>query len=219
MLDKYENFLILGFHEKLNLLLDNLTKCKEKGFLYHIITMKTETSLPAYILNLKPINKIKTKLDVLYILGTTNLHNISSNFVIYQASHFNSTADKANLLLPTVSTLEDKFLTFNLFGKVIEINPTLFLNNKGKTHFNIFNFFKKHLNIQFNERFFVKWSKLENICSQFYFEKKKNKFLLFDRSNKEIYSFFFSNPILKASPTLGLAAKRFTENNIARNNF
>jgi NADH-quinone oxidoreductase subunit G len=55
---------------------------------------------------------------IYFLYNTLNyLNNINlSNFIIYQGSHYTQDASKANILIPTLSFLEDSELYLNIFG-------------------------------------------------------------------------------------------------------
>jgi NADH dehydrogenase (ubiquinone) Fe-S protein 1 len=184
-------------------ILTSLAKSKSFNALVAFTFPETISSIPAAFLNYKNFNSILVKPnDSILLFDADSIHKASaSNFIVYAGSHGDLGASSANLILPFSTLFERKdAYTYSFDGNLIKftlVQPSPIksgFNKKAIIYNNLFSL--QPFPLQVNKIYFIKPE-----------VEQQNKLSL------------LNNAITRASPSLAVAAERFFQAAIARNNF
>ena len=155
------------------------------------------------------------RFSLLYFVGSDNLEFTKKNeFIIYQGSHGDRTAQIADIILPSATFTEQNGLFANLEGRLQKSIKSTFPPGDGKEDWKIFNLISKKIN---NIDLFKNFAELSNETlkrvknfSDFNklpklnlnkIEPKISNFISENISIKEI-DYYFSNSIARSSKTM-----------------
>ena len=159
-------------------------------------------------------NTLSTKPKFLYAIGDATIEdNLKDCFIVYQGHQGNSSALKANLILPGAAYTEKDATYINIEGRAQKTQKILSAPGKAKEDVSILSAIRSLICEKKCNR---KFAKIENynFVSNKYFNKIdtsglgysriKNKFIVSGRVN----NFYLADPISKASPTMTKCSKQ-----------
>ena len=154
--------------------------------------------------------------NFIYAIGDAKLDKIHPNsFVVYQGHQGNSSALKANLILPGSAYTEKEATFINMEGRVQKTQKVLLAPGKAKEDSSILSTIIELIE-PFNKTLDLKMVSVENynfvkdnffVDSSFqssYTSKIVNKFLV----SSHINNFYLADPISEASPTMAKCSKQ-----------
>jgi len=215
----YKNIVILSKPEIATAFLRNLALNKINGSILTVKLPKTNTSFPSAVLKFKSLTKSKREVDLLFLVGVNSIKNNGAKFIVSLNSHGNNSTLDANVILPIPAFLEKNFVTFNYIGQKIKTTAILPSANTLKTETEIFYILLKYLNAISLTYNYNSWQFIDNLNLNYSINANYYNYICCVKPSQEIYTFFAGSGLQKASPTLGLATKRFETMSEARNNF
>ena len=160
------------------------------------------------------VNVLSTKPKFIYAIGDATIDdNLENCFIVYQGHQGNSSALKANLILPGAAYTEKDATYINIEGRAQKTQKILSAPGKAKEDVSILSAI---ISLICEKEFNHKFVEVENynLVSNKYFNqidisglgysKIKNKFIVSGKVN----NFYLADPISKASPTMTKCSKQ-----------
>ena len=166
--------------------------------------------------------------NLLYLVGSDNLNFVKKNeFIIYQGSHGDNTAQIADIVLPSPAYTEQDGLFINLEGRLQKCVKATYPPGDSKEDWKIFNLINKKIK---NESLFKNFSTLrDSVIKKI---KNHSDYDLLPNTNVQLLNFedceffnedieinkidyYFSNAIARSSKTMS-ECKAARENNLKR---
>ena len=166
--------------------------------------------------------------NLLYLVGSDNLNFVKKNeFIIYQGSHGDNTAQIADIVLPSPAYTEQDGLFINLEGRLQKCVKATYPPGDSKEDWKIFNLINKKIK---NESLFKNFNTLrDSVIKKI---KNHSDYDLLPNTNVQLLNFedceffnedieinkidyYFSNAIARSSKTMS-ECKAARENNLKR---
>ncbi len=150
--------------------------------------------------------------DVVYNLGADEINIAPGPFVIYQGSHGDQGAHRADLILPSASYTEESGIFVNLEGRVQLAHRANFAPGDAKENWAILRALSNELGkklpfdslTELRRKLFEQFGHLKNVglISEKSFECPTNKKLNSDNFKNIITDFYLTNPIARSSEVM-----------------